>query len=84
MGTRLTETSRVSRQGVEIVRSFDYITLRYLAWFLDEARGQKTNYQVFKVGGMLGVGLRTDMWPQEALVIYRTPSPPAMEGPEHS
>lgn len=83
MGTWLTGTSMVSTQGVEIVRSFD-ITLRYLARGMDEARGQKTNYQVFKVGSMLGIALRTDMWPQEALAIHRTPSPPATEGPEHS
>ena len=62
MGTWLIGTSRVSRQGVEIVRSFD-ITLRHLAHCMDEARGQKTIDQVFKVGVMLGVVLRTDMGP---------------------
>lgn len=84
MGTWLTGTSRVSRQGVEIIRSFD-ITLRYLAQCMDEGKGQKINYQeVFKVGGMQGVSLRIDMWPQETLAIHWTPSPAATEGPEHS
>lgn len=42
MGTWFTGTSRVSRQGKEIVRSFD-IKLRYFAQCMDEARGKKTN-----------------------------------------
>lgn len=34
---------------------------------MDEARGQEIKYQeVLKVGDMLGVGLRPDMWSQEA------------------
>lgn len=54
MGTWLIGTSRVSRQGVEIIRSFDTI-LRCLKWCMDQrsARGQEINYQeVLKVGGM--------------------------------
>lgn len=43
MGTWLTGTSRVPRQAVEILRSFD-ITLRCLEQCMDEAGEQEINY----------------------------------------
>ena len=53
MGTWLIGTSRVSRQGVGIVRSFDR-TLRYLAQCMDEARDQLSGG--FQSGGHVGSG----------------------------
>lgn len=53
MGTWLIGTSRVSRHGVGIVRSFDR-TLRYLAQCMDEARDQLSGG--FQSGGHVGSG----------------------------
>lgn len=65
MGTWLTGTSRASRQGVEMVRSFDII-LRYPARCMDETIAEDQLSRSFQSGGHAGSG------PQDRHVATRS------------
>ena len=80
MGIWVTGTSKVFRQGVEIVLFFD-IMLKCFVWCMDEARDQLSGGPQSVGGGMLGMGFRTNMQPQDASAIHGTsPTPPQLSG----